>query len=374
MINRSMGGQSMFRKSWFSVCGVVVVSLLVIQNAGAKIHPVRSTHRQTAQTETPADSCSVPLMAGQHQAVGDVSVLLNDGVNLVIMYRITDGYSRIRATHLYVGAKSPTKSAPGLFPFKHENLNTDTDVFVIPLSTLGLPVGACVYVAAHAEVDAAVTFKPADFPAFHAGLPDTADIIVSYPGGGDSYLDGMVLNGGLLDGTYDNWCVDTDHEIMPGETYHTEVLSSLEPLPPGLLEFPENIDMVNFVLNEGYPGTESLSAGPFTWGDVQHALWTLIDDVVPSGGVGTEPFEQSRVDEIVADAYARGEGFVPGCNELAGVILNPIDEQNGTVAQITIIEVPLRCQPVFSRETAWGSGGYKFRTGWGSYFRCCPAP
>jgi hypothetical protein len=79
-----------------------------------------------------------------------------------------------------------------------------------------------------------------------------------------------------------------------------------------------------------------------------------------------------RVEEIVADAHARGEGFVPECNDVIGVIVNPIDETNATIAQITVIEVPLLCEPIYVRETAWGRGSVRFKTGWGSYGSFCP--
>ena len=317
------------------------------------------------------DTCSVPLVAAKHTTIGEVHAQVVDGTNVMVVFMVTDGYSSLRTTHLYIGPTPPRTSAPGRFPFKHDRIRTDFDVFTIPLAAAGLKPGDCFYVAAHAEADIPVAFRPPDLESFNDALPDSAIIAVNYPGD-DSYLDATITQGGILDGVYDNWCVDTDHEIGVGVEYPSTILSSLSAVSPDVIEFPGNLDLVNFVLNQGYTGNESTSAGTFTWGDVQQALWTLIEDNVPQGGVGTEPFDQRRVDEIVADAYTRGEGFLPGCNQIVSVLVNPTNEQGQTIAQVTILEVPLRCEPVLARETAWGMGSTRFKTGWGSHFRCCP--
>lgn len=347
----------------------LIAAFLFSSTAQAVMMPSTGARRTLA--EDFVHTCSVPLVAAKHTTIGEVHAQVVDGTNVMVVFMVTDGYSMLRTTHLYVGSKQPQSSAPGRFPFKHADIRTDFDVFTIPLSTAGIKPGECFYVAAHAEADIPVDFRPPDLDSFNDALPDSAVISVNYPGD-DSYLDATITQGGLLDGAYDNWCVDTDHEIGVGVEYAAQVLSSLEAVSPDVIDFPWNLDLVNFVLNRGYTGSASTSAGIFTWGDVQQALWTLIEDNVPQGGVGTEPFDQRRVDEIVSEAYARGEGYQPGCNDIAGVLVHPTDEQGLTTAQVTILEVPLRCQPVLARETAWGMGSTRFKTGWGSHFRCCP--
>lgn len=336
----------------------------------AVVAPVAARHA-SAPYGIPADACLVPLVAGKHYTVGDVHVEI-DGTNLVATYLITDGYSSLIKTHLYVGAQPPPKSAPGDFPFKHEKVRGAIDVFVIPLAELNLVPGGCIYVAAHADVYAAVDFKPIKIKKFLETLPETADLTIGYPGGGNSYLDAIVTAGGILDGVHNDWCVDTDHEVVPGDMYHVEIRSSLVPQPTEILDFPENMDIVNFILNEDYIGRESSAYGPYTWGDVQQAIWEVIEDEVPQGDAGTDPYDQARVDEIVVDALARGEGFKPECNDIAATILRPIDADGNTAAQITVIETVLRCPAKIKKEGAWGAGPYPLEHGWGSYFRCCP--
>ena len=73
---------------------------------------------------------------------------------------------------------------------------------------------------------------------------------------------------------------------------------------------------------------------------------------------------------------ANGSGFVPDCGDLIAVILIPVNGQQITIAQITIIDVLVECGdiPVLGdgSETAWGCG-YKIREkkNWGWYFHCC---
>ena len=67
-------------------------------------------------------------------------------------------------------------------------------------------------------------------------------------------------------------------------------------------------------------------------------------------------------------AQDRGEGFVPGCGDVAAIILNPIDDEGETNAQVTLIPYPVQCKAGQGAETAWASGDTKFVRGWGSYF------
>ena len=68
-------------------------------------------------------------------------------------------------------------------------------------------------------------------------------------------------------------------------------------------------------------------------------------------GCGT--YNQNRVDEIVAAAWANGEGFVPGCGDQLALVLVHEGSVQATIQVITIgFDVP--CDPVFEGETAWG--------------------
>ena len=307
--------------------------------------------------------CETELIAGQEMDVGRVTVE-SDGLNVIVRYLIDDPDWFITETHLYVGTEPPARPSPGQFPYHHTQLNTMMDEYVIPLADLGVGAGDCLTFAAHAVVAHMAGYGSFDLEAFAAALPD--QVYFRIYSGADSYFNALVSGGTILDGLHDSWCIDTDNNIGY-VTYLAWVYSSYEPLPPGLIEYPENLDLVNYIINQGYIGQPAACGGTFTMRDIQVAIWTLMDDEVGSPGAG--PWAQCRVDEILADAYANGEGFTPGCGDLIAVVLEPV---NG--AQVIIIEVEIPCEPVYEGETAWGFGPCAFGRGWGWYFACCTQP
>lgn len=313
------------------------------------------------------------LYADQTLDVGEVTVL-SDGVNLTVTYTVDDPDWYLTDTHLYVGTRAPKSSAPGRFPYKQSGLADADYTFTVPLAMLGATPTTTLYIAAHSVVETIVGYGDPSMDDFNALLPvDPVSMVVAWPGGTDSYFDTTISGDGVLNGTWDGFCVDTDRVIYPGSTYTAEVVSSYDPYfsTYGLVEYPENIDLVNWILNEGYIGTVAADGGVFTYGDVQLAIWTLIDDAVSTAGLGT--WTQAHADEIVAEALAYGDGFVPGCGDEVAVLLVPVDATGAVTAQITIAQVGflavgLECPPIYQDETAWGEGTTDFRTGWGSYF------
>jgi hypothetical protein len=149
--------------------------------------------------------------------------------------------------------------------------------------------------------------------------------------------------------------VDTDNVIYQNTNYTAKVLSSYDDVT-GLVEHPENLDLVNWILNQSYVGQSSPGGfGTYTYGDVQRAIWALVEDIQSTSGLGA--WNQNRVDEILADAQASGEGFVPQCNDVVAVLLAPIE--NGAVfqviiAQVILAEIEVPCDAV--EETAWADG------------------
>lgn len=138
---------------------------------------------------------------------------------------------------------------------------------------------------------------------------------------------------GLLAGDYAGWCADWAAQIEDDKPYIFKFYSSLRSdFPSGLIDKPENLDEMNWVLNQNFVGKSAGGGlGVYTSGDVQLVLWTLLDNNFDDSTVG--PFSQARVDKLVALAYQYGSGFVPTCRQDVGLILDP-----GT-PQSTIIEV-----------------------------------
>jgi hypothetical protein len=308
------------------------------------------------------------LLAGKTIDVGDVLVR-NDGANLYVRYCLDPFVAAdpldnwyLTQIHLQVAtslAGIPQKNGnpvPGLFTIKKSYDHVlCSEEFVIPLPA-GVPT---LYIAAHADVE-----KLGGVADLGLVLPDIVTMKIKFPYvGGPSYFpettitNGMMLDGSLntmLNGLYTGWCVDTDHHILQNTPYAARVLSSYDDAT-GLVEHPENLDLVNWILNQDYVGKASPGGyGNYTYGDVQRAIWTLVDDQLSDSAVW--PWSDARVNEIVAAALLEGEGFVPGCDQLVAVLLAPTAGAavQVIIAQVTLIGLKMPCEA--QGETAWGNG------------------
>ncbi|MBT9317164.1 SdrD B-like domain-containing protein [Leptothoe spongobia] len=196
-----------------------------------------------------------------------------------------------------------------------------------------------------------ITIKTVNF--FHNQFDDPTDTRT---------FDLILEDGGALNGTYDGFCIDADRGldisydenydgvIDPSEytsrSYSAQVYSSYETLPDEVdIEQPDNMDLVNWVLNQDFTNQASANgSGNYTWADIQKAMWALLDDESSSAYVGPEGdhWQQARINEIVAAAQANGEGFVPDYGQKMAIILVP--EDNGDLipdAQVVIAAVEL---------------------------------
>jgi hypothetical protein len=123
--------------------------------------------------------------------------------------------------------------------------------------------------------------------------------------------------------SFRGWCVDISNSIGGGTAYRGELYSSYEPIPPGsALVHPENLDLANYLVTEHpvrsmFPrqdGTEF----KVTNEDMQGALWTLISSD-PEGWILDS--RKSEIEALVAEALAKGEGFVPSAGQHATMII-----------------------------------------------------
>ena len=328
-------------------------------------------------------TATADLIAGQFSDVGDVTFhVYPDGMGgwyLKVTYQTTGDWW-LTEYHVYYGDDPPAKSAPGQFPYKGE-IDPGTQNWVVDM----IPFEeGCRYVAAHGVAEdrsEPISGDEFDLDDFAASLPTCADVDGSHPATMDMAYFDVTVTDAMLTGDYLGWCVDTDRQIDATFSYPADVWSSYDPLlPAGLIEYPENLDLVNWILNQDYVKNPSLCNGNYTYGDVQRAIWELVDDEQSEGGLGD--WEQCRVDEILNDALMFGEGFIPECGDLVGVILVPVEECGGDwLYQFIIIGVPAECDVTYGDETVWAKAdgivgspqlydcGWK--TGWGSYMLFC---
>jgi hypothetical protein len=157
---------------------------------------------------------------------------------------------------------------------------------------------------------------------------------------GPSYFKVTVSDTGPLNGTFPGWCADWNTRIEDGVEYDAKFWSSLAPnVPNDVVDHPEYLDEVNWLINQNFVGkTAPENMGIFTIGDVQLAIWSMVDDEFNSDTVGE--FSQVRVNYLIERAKTDGAGYEPGCRQLVGIILLPKDPTSGNSTQNTIILVP----------------------------------
>ncbi len=204
-------------------------------------------------------------------------------------------------------------------------------------------------------------------------LPDTVTLRTLLPGTTyslmgttrDSYGDALISSsspdGFSLDGWFNLYCVDVDHRLSPVtytakvfSSYDTNILNgSLNSIDPTLnfgVDRPENFDLVNWVLNENYlTQTATVDSQTFTAGDIQAAIWLLIDDTGSTADLA--PYSPARAQEIYNDVVTQfgasaidnaTVSYTPDFGDKVAILLTPINAQGLVItSQKTIIEYTL---------------------------------
>ena len=162
-------------------------------------------------------------------------------------------------------------------------------------------------------------------------LPSSGSLVLSRDGalGGDFY--GVTLSGTgdeRFDGKFFDitYCVSAYDPINPGVAVPYDMyLADEASVPTGVIENPENLDIVNWILNQSF---ETMDNGDgtgtnYTEAEIQGAIWGLTDDIVfVSSSLGTN----ANAQEIYDLALANGEGFVAGEGDIVGLVLDPTAE------------------------------------------------
>lgn len=162
---------------------------------------------------------------------------------------------------------------------------------------------------------------------------------VTHMQSGPSYFSVNVAGEKPFNGTFQGWCADWNTRIEDGVNYNASFWSSLASVPNDVVDHPEYLDEVNWIINQNFVGkTAPDNLGVYTIGDVQLAIWSLIDDEFQTDTVGE--FSQARVDQIVERAKVEGANYEPGCRQLVGIILIPSHPETGSKVQNTIILIP----------------------------------
>lgn len=299
--------------------------------------------------------------------VGDVLVW-DQGGNLYVKFAPLDPlpwpWYSMTLTHLEVATSLsdiPQKNGnpiPGQFTWseaKGNNADLDGDgtpdlgYYEIPLGSLG--VGTKLYIAAHAEVCSEDYETYPDVDSIISALPDTVtmDVSVTLPA---SYIDVTISDGGILDGSYVGYCIDSGILIdvtappPPPPYYDVGVNTN------GLVDLDGNpvMDRINYILNQDY-----LSQG-YSHSDIQVAIWRLLPLQSLPTNYPNPPAVEANVTAIVNDANANGVGYEPECGDYLAIKLEPPpipipDPPYFKPVQRILIRIPLGC----GCDTAWGS-------------------
>jgi hypothetical protein len=168
----------------------------------------------------------------------------------------------------------------------------------------------------------------------------------------DLYTIGAVFNNL---GTYYGWGMDNARGIANGTPRDVQFLSTYAeniPTCTQFLEQPENLDLVNWLINH-----RDASWDRYT---VQAAIWNLLQ---PTGGISNwqDPnapnyFEHdAQVREtIVALAVANGEDYEPVCGEKVLILAyGPETDPCNLIRNIVGFEYPVECQVQIMQKNAW---------------------
>ncbi len=156
---------------------------------------------------------------------------------------------------------------------------------------------------------------------------------------GKSYFEITIEDSGLLNGVYPGWCGDWTTPIQHDVSYSTRFYSPYSEIPDGLVDHPENLDEVNWIINQNFVGKTSPGGfGIYTYSDVQLAMWSLLDTYHDDSTAG--PYSPERVEEIANAARTLGSDFYPRCSQKVGILLAPSDQATGNRVQTTITEIP----------------------------------
>lgn len=322
-----------------------------------------------------AETC-VELVAGQHQVVGNVCIE-TVGTNLKVTYNITVNGWSITKTHLAV-VSNPNNfprnnngnPKVGHFPYKGTHNNVNTVEYIIPINNLHSKV----YVGAHAVVE---NFEQTSSTNLCPVFPEDSDMTPAWlPSDETNYT----VKATFDFGTYYGFCVDNSRFIGSGSRI-ANFLCSYDEMPvctppQFFLEKPENLDLVNWIINNRQPN--------WNRSVMQAAIWKLIN---PSGTLtgwdtstvtsGEWKHDPVLREEIISLAQSH-DGFTPECGQKVLVLVYGPGEICNPTRQVIAFEVPVECTPVnCGSETAWAfpynngpvpNKSAKFGHQWARYF------
>ncbi len=272
---------------------LLIVLVLAIVLPGETFATKPGKTDTVAATTAYVDLCpgitTFDLVAGQTNDVGDVSITKTADGGFTVDISVTKaGYYMTNAEVTWATTEAGLPhSAGGLIPgkFKHKYANlvySDHVTFTIPASELsGINTGSTILVAVHAGI----SYGGLDtYEILQASVTGSTTFTIVNPSADNNAYLGVTINGV----TYHGWCVDTQRqtETAPRE-YKFSMYLSTDNVPAGLVDNPENLPIINWIINQNYVGKTSGDGTAYTYSDVQMAIWYFIDDDTSTLGLET---------------------------------------------------------------------------------------
>ncbi|TYA71825.1 hypothetical protein [Seonamhaeicola marinus] len=185
-----------------------------------------------------------------------------------------------------------------------------------------------------------------DLDGFRESLPEVVSITTTTKRGPEAYFTLDILDTNLAGTDLLAWCADIDLNLEVEGPLDFDVYSSYgDNIPDSVFAQPDNLDVVNWILNQDYVGSESPNGGTYEYGHVQWAIWELLNSyncnicdnlTNPTGTWRDDSRNLEKAKEILNAAVENGQDFVPACGQKIGVVLVP----DGKQPLIVMKEVP----------------------------------
>ncbi len=151
-------------------------------------------------------------------------------------------------------------------------------------------------------------------------LPDQVNLNIAF--NGTQYRIDVVddasttVDDGMASATWEGFCIDLEGQLLLDQELTVNVYDLCGDIPDGLIQHPENLDQINWILNQEFIGKDNLDgSAQYDIYAVQQAVWALSDGTTTNN---------AGANEILGRAAAEGEGFVSGEGDLVAVLFDPI--------------------------------------------------
>ena len=160
-------------------------------------------------------------------------------------------------------------------------------------------------------------------------LPETGVMKLSLDLSGGTFYTALITNTGdeRFDGkSFDVvFCGNADLSVTMGVNIPVNIYLGTEAEAPASIDHPENLDMVNWILNQAFTGQDNGDGNgkTYTEAEIQGAIWGLTNGEIIVNEANPTFGTVANAQEIYDLAMANGEGYEAGEGDIVSIILDP---------------------------------------------------